>query len=139
VCCGWRTPPTAHSNRFQLFHVHVYWNILTMHGPINVKSPNITSKWQMGFNSAFKGLISCYNTANLWTYIRLIQMSLHSRYSDSLRDGRSGNRIRVGARFSTPVQTGSGPIQPPIWVPDYSRGLSGRGVALTTHTHLARD
>jgi hypothetical protein len=36
--------------------IHVYWNILTMHGPINVKSPNITSKWQMGFNSAFKGL-----------------------------------------------------------------------------------
>jgi hypothetical protein len=20
VCCGWRTPPTGHSNRFQLFH-----------------------------------------------------------------------------------------------------------------------
>jgi len=20
VCCGWRKPPTAHSNRFQLFH-----------------------------------------------------------------------------------------------------------------------
>jgi hypothetical protein len=20
VCCGWRRPPTAHSNRFQLFH-----------------------------------------------------------------------------------------------------------------------
>jgi hypothetical protein len=34
----------------------LYWNILTMHGPINVKSPNNTSKWQMGFNSAFKGL-----------------------------------------------------------------------------------
>ena len=27
-----------------------------MHGPINVKSPNNTSKWQMGFNSVFKGL-----------------------------------------------------------------------------------
>jgi hypothetical protein len=27
-----------------------------MHGPINVKSPNNTSKWQMGFNSPFKGL-----------------------------------------------------------------------------------
>jgi hypothetical protein len=27
-----------------------------MHGPINVKSPNNTSKWQVGFNSAFKGL-----------------------------------------------------------------------------------
>jgi hypothetical protein len=36
--------------------IHVYWNILKMHGPINVKSPNNTSKWQMGFNSAFKGL-----------------------------------------------------------------------------------
>jgi hypothetical protein len=29
-----------------------------MHGTMNVKSPNNTSKWQMGFNSAFKGLIS---------------------------------------------------------------------------------
>jgi hypothetical protein len=29
-----------------------------MHGPINVKSPNNTSKWQMGFSSAFKGLTS---------------------------------------------------------------------------------
>jgi hypothetical protein len=27
-----------------------------MHGTINVKSRNSTSKWQMGFNSAFKGL-----------------------------------------------------------------------------------
>jgi hypothetical protein len=27
-----------------------------MRGPINVKSPNNASKWQMGFNSAFKGL-----------------------------------------------------------------------------------
>jgi hypothetical protein len=34
----------------------IYWNILKMHGPINVKSPNNISKWQMGFNSAFKGL-----------------------------------------------------------------------------------
>jgi hypothetical protein len=27
-----------------------------MHVPINVKSPNNISKWQIGFNSAFKGL-----------------------------------------------------------------------------------
>jgi hypothetical protein len=27
-----------------------------MHRPINIKSPNNTSKWQMGFNLAFKGL-----------------------------------------------------------------------------------
>jgi hypothetical protein len=34
----------------------IYWNILTMHGPMNVKSPNIISKWHVGFNLAFKGL-----------------------------------------------------------------------------------
>jgi hypothetical protein len=27
-----------------------------MHGPINVKSPDNISEWQMGINSAFKGL-----------------------------------------------------------------------------------
>jgi hypothetical protein len=31
-----------------------------------------------------------------------------SRYSDSLRAGRSGDRIPVGARLSAPVQTGTG-------------------------------
>jgi hypothetical protein len=36
----------------------IYWNILKMHGLINLKSPNNTSKWQMGFNSAFKDLNS---------------------------------------------------------------------------------
>ena len=32
-----------------------------MHGPIKIKSPNNTNKWQMGFNSAFKGLKSSVN------------------------------------------------------------------------------
>jgi len=33
-----------------------------MHGPINVKSPNNISKWEIGFNSAFKGLIIITHT-----------------------------------------------------------------------------
>jgi hypothetical protein len=40
-----------------------------MHGPINVKSPNNSSKWQMRFNSAFKGLtgfVASYSRHELW-------------------------------------------------------------------------
>jgi hypothetical protein len=41
--------------------IYMYIGIyLTMHGPINVKSPNNTSKRQMGFNSAFKGFKPYY-------------------------------------------------------------------------------
>jgi hypothetical protein len=36
-----------------------------MHLPINVKSPNNISKWHMGFNSAFKGLIDYFKTVTL--------------------------------------------------------------------------
>src|SRR5215475_8444612 len=44
----------------------IYWNILTMHGHINVKSPNNTSKLQVGFNSAFKGLIGVRQCSSKW-------------------------------------------------------------------------
>jgi hypothetical protein len=41
---------------------------LTMHLTINVKSPNNISKWQMEFNSAFKGLIrkQIFSNVLLW-------------------------------------------------------------------------
>jgi hypothetical protein len=39
----------------------IYWNIFTMHGPMNVKLANNISKRQMEFNSAFKGLIRSNN------------------------------------------------------------------------------
>jgi hypothetical protein len=38
------------------YATHSTLNIFRMHGPINVKSLNNTSKWQMGFNPAFKRL-----------------------------------------------------------------------------------
>jgi hypothetical protein len=43
---------------------------------------------------------------------RFMEPGLHTRYSDSLRAGLSGDRIPVGAKFSAPVQTGRGPRPP---------------------------
>ena len=40
--------------------------------------------------------------------------TLTNSVRDSLRVGRSGDRIPVGARSSAPVQTGHGPTQPPV-------------------------
>jgi Leu/Phe-tRNA-protein transferase len=43
-----------------------------MHGPINVKSPNNNSNWQMGFNSAFKGLIAVCKMMETWIGEKLL-------------------------------------------------------------------
>jgi hypothetical protein len=55
-----------------------------------------------------------------------------SRYSDSLRAGRSGDRIPVGERFSAPFQTGPRPTQPPIQFVLAVKRL-GRGVNHPPH------
>jgi hypothetical protein len=54
--------------------LEIYWNILTMHGPINVKSPNNTSKWQLEFNSAFKGLILHFSSQGHNSFMELFSM-----------------------------------------------------------------
>jgi hypothetical protein len=56
----------------------IYWNILTMHGPINVKSPNNISKWQMGFNSAFKGL---RNYVPLQNSMNVVSFTAHTLFA----------------------------------------------------------
>jgi hypothetical protein len=43
-----------------------------MHLPINVKSPNDISKWQVGFNSAFEVLIQLSVTQVLSTNAQII-------------------------------------------------------------------
>jgi hypothetical protein len=49
-----------------------------MHGPINVISPNNISKWQIGFNSAFKGLMIKFKEKN--TNHIIINLELHLRW-----------------------------------------------------------
>ena len=61
-----------------------------------------------------------------------------SWYSDWLWAGRSGDRIPVGARFSAPVQTGSGahPASCTMGIGSFPGVKSGRGVRLTPHPLL---
>jgi hypothetical protein len=68
-----------------------------MHGPINVKSFNNTSKWQMGFNSAFKGLNQLNAVHIIVSYINWPTLFGNKLYcapcdrsvSSELFDGRS--------------------------------------------------
>jgi hypothetical protein len=46
-----------------------------MHLPMNVKSPNNIKKWQMGFNSEFKGLTNIF-------YVKLFNKSKNYSFSE---------------------------------------------------------
>ena len=54
------------------------------------------------------GFIHTQDVRNYEPHLKINEARQISRYSDSLRAGRSGDRIPVMARFSAPVQTGSG-------------------------------
>jgi len=54
-----------------------------MHGPINVKSPNNTSKWQMAFNSPFKGLMNLEFSRRIFK--KFSNIKLHEIQSSGIR------------------------------------------------------
>jgi len=78
-------------------------------------------------------------TYNIGCYKLSCGPGLHNQYNDSLWARQFGNWILVGARFSTPFSTGPGayPASCTIGTGSLSQVLSGWGVALTTHPHLA--
>jgi len=72
-----------------------------MQGHLNVKSPNNTSKWQMGFNSAFKELIDTGREYMDWVHLRkkihwqavmnvAMNLLVTSRAHNSLTSSQSG-------------------------------------------------
>jgi hypothetical protein len=100
---------------------------------------------QLKFNVVFK-TFSFADTSRIRFEVYLIIYVLPStvgggqlsRYSDSLRAGRSGDRIPVGARFSAPVQTGpeAHPASCTMGTGSFPGVRCGRGVTLTPHPLL---
>ena len=54
-----------------------------MHVPINVKSPNNISEWQMEFNSAFKGLRQIPKCSGTYVIDKLISKVINKLVSYS--------------------------------------------------------
>jgi hypothetical protein len=50
---------------------------------MNVKSANNTSKWQMGSNSAFKGLSNCFLSGSLLNHFHYIQKKIKKNYDSN--------------------------------------------------------
>ena len=105
------------------------------------RCPSPSIQWVTG-NSFLKGetpcmwfwpltFIECLRFKNNLAITYIYGLGQLSRYSDSLRSRRSGDRIPVGARFSAPVQTSHG-----AHLTSYTRGTGslpgvkrlGRGV-----------
>jgi len=80
-----------------------------MHVPINVKSPNNISKWQMGFNSTFKRLK--FNHAGQWLTSRIKPNSFLSMLNVTV----------VTKHFCLPPKTAESPLHTAFPVDKHDR------------------
>jgi hypothetical protein len=78
-----------------------------MHGPINVKSPNNISKWQMGFNSAFKGLTYCSQYVSIISW-KAEELLAFKKDCATLSQSASRNLLRAAETCGIPELSADG-------------------------------
>jgi hypothetical protein len=127
----------AYLHRHECAYVHVLSKVTPVHAMEAYGEVEVCL--QLFVASARSGVTGQILCTMLCMYIFVRGQGYCSPHCDSLRAGRTGDRIPVGARFSAPIQTdpGAHPASYTVDIGSVSRALSGRGVALTTHPHLA--
>ena len=85
----------------------VKWGPIRRNWFVHLPTKRICMTW-IELNRTSLSLFQPTNSQIYFTILSLYGPGWLSRYSDSLRAGRSGDRIPVGARFSAPVQTSPG-------------------------------
>jgi hypothetical protein len=113
---------------------------------IDAYSENVILVFVFQSNNGGTNVFQCYVTRTLPVLLLLDLMvttevfgpGLLSRYGDWVRAGQSGDRIPVGARFSSPVKTGPGsyPVSCTMGTGSFPGVKSGRGVTLNPHPLL---
>jgi hypothetical protein len=110
-------------------------SVTPSNNPLSLRAPVYLNQPSHGPSALYKPVP--YNKPYLHTHIKRCGPGQLSRYSDSLRAGRTGHLIPVEARFSAQFMNGpGGPTQPPVqWVTVIfffggGGGVSGRGVTL---------
>ena len=127
------THPIVRSQLRNKFNSHrkrrQIWGLCSSGVVTQRKSVFVNRRFRRAYLSHFKGqavqekcqerMETCLYSVRRWWLVLRASLKYHnvtftsqarhiSRYSDWLRAGRSGDLIPVWARFSTPVQTGSG-------------------------------
>ena len=99
---------------------------------------NTPHSWHVFYHGSISRGILKLTVKHVIYYVANLGCGYLIQYSDWLRAGWSGDRIPVGARFSAPVQTGSGAHQASCTVGTGAfQGVKiGRGVKLTPHPRL---
>jgi hypothetical protein len=109
------------------WHTVVIKGLMTTR-PVSKTGAGTNRKSGAGLTTLFSSYIDSQSNISICTMFAL----------DCLRDGRSGDRIPVGTRFSAPVQTGpeSHPASCTMGTGSFPGVRCGRGVTLTPHPLL---